>query len=500
MGRKGKAPTLGRALIKDKHFSRGTLVGGEATLQNLHSTELPDSDRKVYSITECSDLQEFLDHAILADTQFIAEKENVVVIADDSRALPLQTETPQRQYDIMKSHENFMVIPRRPPWDDTMTADKVDQNEREIFLEWRRNLARTEQEEQVTITPFEKNLEIWRQLWRVVERSDVVVQIVDARNPLLFRSSDLESYVKEIDPNKINLLLINKADLLPRSFRILWCRYFGRMAIRHIFYSAHAEQDNLDRISKSEIEEEDIIDRNMLRFTPDARLRDEEDYLSHIHTRAELLEEIKALANKVTEGKPGTVGMVGYPNVGKSSTINTLFKSRKVAVAATPGKTKHFQTLILENGMTLCDCPGLVFPTFTTSKADLVCNGILPIDQLRDYRAPCNLVAQRIPRQVLEQTYGIVLPPPHLDENPNRPPTGTELLCAHAKLRGFMTVHGMPDESRSARFVLKDYVNGKLLYCNPPPNATIAPAVSSESTPTAATSQQDSAPRAAQPG
>ncbi len=55
---------------------------------------------------------------------------------------------------------------------------------------------RIEQEENATITPFEKNLEIWRQLWRVVERSDVVVQIVDARNPLLFRSSDLESYVK----------------------------------------------------------------------------------------------------------------------------------------------------------------------------------------------------------------------------------------------------------------------------------------------------------------
>lgn len=36
-------------------------------------------------------------------------------------------------------------------------------------------------------TPFEKNLNVWRQLWRVIERSDVVVQIVDARNPLVFR-------------------------------------------------------------------------------------------------------------------------------------------------------------------------------------------------------------------------------------------------------------------------------------------------------------------------
>lgn len=39
-----------------------------------------------------------------------------------------------------------------------------------------------------------------------------------------------------------------------------------------------------------------------------------------------------------------TVGLVGYPNVGKSSTINSLLQSKKVSVSATPGKTKHFQT------------------------------------------------------------------------------------------------------------------------------------------------------------
>jgi large subunit GTPase 1 len=39
------------------------------------------------------------------------------------------------------------------------------------------------------VTPFEKNMEVWRQLWRVVERSDLVIQIVDARHPLMFRSA-----------------------------------------------------------------------------------------------------------------------------------------------------------------------------------------------------------------------------------------------------------------------------------------------------------------------
>ncbi|CAN9500918.1 unnamed protein product [Ophioblennius macclurei] len=41
---------------------------------------------------------------------------------------------------------------------------------------------------------------------------------------------------------------------------------------------------------------------------------------------------------------------------------------------------------------------------------------------------------------------------------------------AYGYMRGFMTSHGQPDQPRSARYILKDYVNGKLLYCHPPPH------------------------------
>uniref|UniRef100_A0A8C4N2S4 Uncharacterized protein n=1 Tax=Eptatretus burgeri TaxID=7764 RepID=A0A8C4N2S4_EPTBU len=79
----------------------------------------------------------------------------------------------------------------RPTWYAEMTAEELAQDERDSFLEWRRQLARLQEKENLTLTPFEKNLEFWRQLWRVIERSDIVVQIVDARNPLLFRCEDL---------------------------------------------------------------------------------------------------------------------------------------------------------------------------------------------------------------------------------------------------------------------------------------------------------------------
>jgi hypothetical protein len=89
---------------------------------------------------------------------------------------------------------------------------------------------------------------------------------------------------------------------------------------------------------------------------------------------------------------------------------------------------------------------------------------------MRDYISPVSLVAQRIPRIVLEDTYGIILPMPAEHEDQARKPTASELLSTYAAMRGFRTSHGAPDESRAARIVLKNYVAGKLLYCFPPPD------------------------------
>src|SRR5690606_3909273 len=113
----------------------------------------------------------------------------------------------------------------------------------------------------------------------------------------------------------------------------------------------------------------------------------------------------------------------------------------------------------------LCDCPGLVFPSVTTTKAEMVCDGILPIDQMREHRPPIAIVAQRIPKRVFELTYGISFPPTEDDDHL----TVDELLDNFAKHRGFMSHKGNPNAPMAARVILKDYVNGKLIYCHPPP-------------------------------
>ena len=101
----------------------------------------------------------------------------------------------------------------------------------------------------LAITPFEKNIEVWRQLWRVIERAEILLQIVDARNPYFYYSSDLEKYIKEVDKNKGKkqfLLLINKADYLTDELRAHWSAYFKENNVNHIFFSALIEQEKID--------------------------------------------------------------------------------------------------------------------------------------------------------------------------------------------------------------------------------------------------------------
>lgn len=387
------------------------------------------------------------------------------------------------------------------------------------------------------LTPFERNLEVWRQLWRVVERSHLVVQIVDARNPLRFRCEDLERYVEDIavrpgasasGPGKDakqkvkgprrNLLLINKADLLDQTQRNTWARYFEEKGIRYAFFSAAdaaavqqqrleqevaEEQERMRREERREAavreggldaDEEEHSDEEDLPVVLAQEARREEALAERASaedadedgdaqaqqagTAAQVREDTTAagLANMSTEkadrgaetrdisdptrvlnvleleelfrlsappledfataeqGVPSKlmVGLVGYPNVGKSSTINALLGEKKVSVSSTPGHTKHFQTINLSDTTVLCDCPGLVFPQFATTPAELVCDGVLPIDQMREYTAPAELIARRIPRDILEGTYSIRVQMQLEEEGGSGQPTGLEVLTSYA--------------------------------------------------------------------
>jgi ribosome biogenesis GTPase A len=177
------------------------------------------------------------------------------------------------------------------------------------------------------------------------------------------------------------------------------------------------------------------------------------------------------------------IGLVGFPNVGKSSVINTLLGvSRsnhgkvRVGVSSTPGKTKHFQTLILSPDIILCDCPGLVFPSIMSSAGEMLCSGILPINHMRDHFEPANLIAARVPSYLLEAAYGMKIER-NLDylDKPNRPPTGEEIMAGYCKVKGYITNGtGRWDDFRACKEILRDFNDGRILYVAMPPKISSA--------------------------
>ncbi|KAL7578644.1 hypothetical protein ACA910_009787 [Epithemia clementina (nom. ined.)] len=523
-------------------------IGGEGDGDNINS------NTKAKSVLELRDLDDFLWQADLAQKEFKSEREGVVVL--DATGQVYRPSTVQWADESDQRPEftfTELSVPRRPAWNESTTPEELQVKEQEAFFQWRRAIAHKEEEllrqqqqhqqftsplSTTTVTPFEKNLQVWRQLWRVLERSSCLLQLVDARNPLFYLSHDLREYAQSL--GKPMMVLVNKSDYLSPKQRGIWKKYLvsssegGWDSV--LFFSAALEQQKLDELARQKQRQE----RSDINSRIDDMLPDEEDeYEEESDHDDSVIQESSSTRNKPKRADPTTVaspdglsdaegdippllnrqelmeammkfarqhdcqpdarydnriqfGMVGFPNVGKSSVINVLMGSSKhthglvrVGVAAQPGKTKHFQTLLLpdQDELMLCDCPGLVFPSFVSNTADLIAAGVYPISQMRDHWPVVNLICQRIPREILNAQYAILIPVPAEYQHSNLaalpPPTGEEFLSTLCEARGMMAAaSGVPDYTRAARMVIQDYATGKLLYCHAPPTSTTSDSAS----------------------
>ncbi|XP_062204190.1 GTPase LSG1-2-like [Phragmites australis] len=477
-GKKEKGEGLGRALIRQRNKEAAAAKERGEALAFARRRAMP-----LESVIDVSDIDAVLQRAAEADD--LAEAASVASSSDLIIDLDATGETDEERRRLRKEqealHASSLRVPRRPPWNTQMTVEELDANERRAFLVWRRNLARLEENDKLVLTPFEKNIDIWRQLWRVLERSDLVVMVVDARDPLFYRCLDLELYAKEIDEHKRTMLLVNKADLLPLDIRKRWADYFKAHDILYVFWSAKAATATLEGKKLSGYSEEESASLDL-----DTKIYGRDELLMRLQAEAESIvaqrrtstteedHDISSSDSVLTVAKHVVIGFVGYPNVGKSSTINALVGEKRTGVTHTPGKTKHFQTLIISEELTLCDCPGLVFPSFSSSRHEMVACGVLPIDRMTKHREAIQVVADHVPRNILEQIYKITLPKPKPYESQSRPPTAAELLRAYCASRGHVSHGGLPGETRAARQILKDYIDGKIPHFELPPGVTDA--------------------------
>jgi len=149
------------------------------------------------------------------------------------------------------------------------------------------------------------------------------------------------------------------------------------------------------------------------------------------------------------------VGIVGYPNVGKSSIINALKRSRAVGVSPRPGFTTTMQEVVLDKNVRLLDSPGVVFDDKTALLGNCV-----DADSIDDPIPPVDALLQRCKPESLMMTYNI----------PAFPQGNTMMFLAMvAKTYGRVLKGGIPDKIGAARSVLRDWNQGKIPYYTVPP-------------------------------
>lgn len=205
---------LGRMLVKSKQKAAKDRAARRAAGEFIDERS---SSERLASVTAVTDLDEFISAAEVTGRDFRAEQHETLILGEDGLVYGSdgQGKTPQQAATASSSGAEADVplqIPRKPDWNESMDGKTVDKNEQLAFLQWRRSLAEVEERlgvggvhalaHHMEVTPFERNLHVWRQLWRVIEQCDVLAQIVDSRHPALYRSRDLEKYVKEVNPNK----------------------------------------------------------------------------------------------------------------------------------------------------------------------------------------------------------------------------------------------------------------------------------------------------------
>ncbi|GAV86923.1 MMR_HSR1 domain-containing protein/NGP1NT domain-containing protein [Cephalotus follicularis] len=217
-------------------------------------------------------------------------------------------------------------------------------------------------------TMFEKgqSKRIWGELYKVIDSSDVVVQVLDARDPQGTRCYHLEKHLKEHCKHKHMILLLNKCDLVPAWATKGWLSVLSKEYPTLAFHAS---------VNKS-------------------------------FGKGSLLSVLRQFARIKSDKQAISVGFVGYPNVGKSSAINTLRTKNVCKVAPIPGETKVWQYITLTKRIFLIDCPGVVYQNNDT-ETDIVLKGVVRVTNLHDASEHIGEVLKRVKKEHLKRAYKI---------------------------------------------------------------------------------------------
>ncbi|KAI7514162.1 nuclear/nucleolar GTP-binding protein [Hortaea werneckii] len=316
---------------------------------------------------------------------------------------------------------------------------------------------------------------IWNELYKVIDSSDVVIHVLDARDPLGTRCRSVEKYIREEAPHKHLLFLINKCDLIPTSVAAKWVKLLSQ---EYPTLAFHASLTN--SFGKG--------------------------------TLISLLRQFSALhANR----KQISVGFIGYPNTGKSSIINTLRKKKVCTTAPIPGETKVWQYVTLMKRIYLIDCPGIVPPSMNDSPEDILLRGVVRVENVENPAQYIPAVLKKCRKHHLERTYDVKgweskkeetkrkrkmedldgeADPGQEEEGGSQDPMASanktdkvriqeavRFLELLARKGGRLLKGGEADVDGVAKMVLNDFLRGKIPWFSPPPSSSSATKVTTTS-------------------
>ncbi|XBW38521.1 hypothetical protein QEN19_004110 [Hanseniaspora menglaensis] len=302
---------------------------------------------------------------------------------------------------------------------------------------------------------LEKSRKQYDKIFKVVlENSDLLLYVLDARDPDLTRSKALEeSILTQFNGTKKLIYILNKVDLIPESVLKIWMTHLGSQ-FPVVPFMGSASHSNNGRYNKK---------------------------LSSSATSNKLLESLKKYATDSNLKRSITVGVLGYPNVGKSSIINALTNTRGpnnsvCTVGNQAGVTTHLREVKIDNKLKILDSPGIVFPNEVRGKNIKEKNlelSILNCIPTKFIKEP-ELIVKKLLTKISNNDDQVAIFKEYY-ELPPIPTADLEMFTKHflihlSRKRGRIGKGGVPNFHSTAVSVLNDWRDGKILSWSLPKN------------------------------
>uniref|UniRef100_A0A8D2P3T1 Guanine nucleotide-binding protein-like 3 n=1 Tax=Zosterops lateralis melanops TaxID=1220523 RepID=A0A8D2P3T1_ZOSLA len=312
-------------------------------------------------------------------------------------------------------------IPSAAPFKEELLREAEQRKQRLEELKQKQKLNRQKEHEKKRKLEAKKNAATIKD--KVLEASDVVLEVLDARDPMGCRCPQLEQAVTCSGGNKKLLLVLNKIDLVPKDNVEKWLNYLKKEFPTVAFKSATMTKD-----------------KTMVRVTKRRARVDFSETSQYFGSKC-LLRLLQEYCK--TQDKAIQVGVVGFPNVGKSSIINSLKGKRACNVGLARGVTKSVQTVHLDKQTKMLDSPSIV-ADHSNSALALALRSIIDPEgsDSADVMMHYNIPDFRDPE---------------------------DFLSLLAQKRGMLKKGGVPDIENTAKLVLCDWTGARIKYYSKPP-------------------------------